>query len=710
MEHIERYTRVFNDEITLAHRARMDASTKYIQEFVGAISSENANIARLIDFQDEYDTKNRILKWLTEVDPAEDYLRALNKRLPGTGVWLQEDSRFKSWTSRFKPLCDHSTVWIHGCPGSGKTVLSATTIEYLQRISKGKSGEEIARVAYFYCDIGDDRKKTTLNILGSILAQLIISMADFPIEVYEAYNRARKYGRQHISSADDISSVIKNVVRDAPSCYLILDGVDECSDATEPTKSLIDIAENFIHVRLAIFSRKLPLILNELGKVPHLEIELQSKLDQAFTKLSNSCSGMFLYAVLGVQSLAEAIDSKSIEEAIDRIPEGLNGVYGQILERLGSQSIRRRNLARRILLWVCCTTRPLSWSELQCALSWDESKEEFLEDQRPFKDAVLDLCAPLIEYRTEKDTFHPVHLSVRDFLLKPQGFESMSAKATQFLMTESYAHQTIAEVNLAILSLADVVHNPSVNYFQYPLAKYSTENWCHHLSSASFGGDLCQKHDSFVASPLARSSWILRFLISNRQSFPLQHIARLQKQVNDWKYHKESSTTSFAGEDLADIERALIELDHLGLDQAENISNFERDLIVRDLARAFTMAGKVDQAIEMFEKAITQGPQEYLSYESVRTTWLLNSLGIMYDQKNLTDLALKTQMKALSIQENYLPSDHLDLALTLNELGIRTIPSSRPQNSATMSSRNGSTDYLDLEHPCSLLSISKSLP
>ncbi|RAL65478.1 hypothetical protein DID88_001044 [Monilinia fructigena] len=656
MEHIERYTRVFNDEITLAHRARMDASTKHIQEL-------------------------------------RDYIRALNRRLPGTGVWLQDDSRFKSWRSRFKPFSDHSTIWIHGRPGSGKTVLSATTIEYLQRISKGKSGEETARVAYFYCDSGDDRKKTTLNILGSILAQLIISMGDFPIEVYEAYNRARKYGRQHISSADDIISVIENVVRDTPSCYLILDGVDECNNAAEPTKLLIDIAEKFIHVRLAIFSRKLPLILNELGKVPHSEIELQSKLvkpdidkfltnsldqlpgkdtslqNQAFAKLSKSSSGMFLYAVLGVQSLAEAIDSKSIEEAIDRIPEGLNGVYGQILERLVSQSIRRRDLARRILLWVCCTTRPLSWKELQCALSWDESKEGFLENQRPFKDAVLDLCAPLIEYRPEKDTFHPVHLSVREFLLKSQGFESMSAKATKFLMTESHAHQTIAEVNLALLSLPDIIRNPSVDYFQYPLVRYSTENWCHHLSSASFSEGLCQKYDSFVASPLARSTWILRFLISNRQSFPLQRIARLQKQVNDWKHHKEGSMTTFSAEDLADIERALIELDHLYLDQAENISNFERDLIVRDLARAFTMAGKVDQAIDMFEKAIAQGPQEYSSFESVRTTWLLNSLGIMYDQKNLTDLALKTQMKALSIQEKYLPSDHLDLALTLNELG-----------------------------------------
>ncbi|KAF7932838.1 uncharacterized protein EAE98_004137 [Botrytis deweyae] len=699
LEHIERYTRVFNDEITLAHRERMDVSTKKIQQIVGTIALDNIDLASRVDSRDAYHTKDAILKWLTQVDSREDFYRALKRRSPGTGVWLRDDPRFRSWRRCTEPSNDRSILWIHGRPGSGKTVLSTTAIEHLQLKSEKsleRSENEIASVAYFYCDSGDARKRSTLEILGSVLAQLIAPLHDFPSGVNEAYERARKYGRQHLSTADDIISVIKLVVQDSPSCYIIIDGVDECSDPGDLSKTFSDIATGSHNVRLALFSRNLPAIVFELEKVSYAMIELEPSLvqpdidnfltksldclpgkgtgaqDQAFSKLSNASGGMFLYAALGIQSLAEAIDSQSVLDAIERIPEGLNGFYGQILERLGSQSIRRRDLARRILLWVCCTTRPLSWKELQCALSWDEIKEEFIEDQRPFKDAVLDLCAPLIEYRPEKDTFHPVHTSVRDFLWRSHSFDSMSAKATQFLMTESYAHQTIAEVVLASLSLPDVIHNTQVDDFQYPLARYSTENWCHHLSSASFEEKVCQKYDKFADSSLARSTWILRFLLSNRQSFPLQRIAKYQKQVNDWKNHKESSTTTFSAEDLADIQRALIELDQLDLGQAESISNFERDLIVRDLARAFTMAGKVDQAIDMFEKALAQGLPGDPSPESVRTTWLLNSLGIMYDQKNLTDLALRTQLKALSIQEKYLPPDHLDLALTLNELGRET--------------------------------------
>ena len=54
LEHIERYNRVFNDEITLAHRARMDASTKQIQELVGAIALDNSDMASRVDYRDAY--------------------------------------------------------------------------------------------------------------------------------------------------------------------------------------------------------------------------------------------------------------------------------------------------------------------------------------------------------------------------------------------------------------------------------------------------------------------------------------------------------------------------------------------------------------------------------------------------------------------------------------------------------------------------------
>jgi hypothetical protein len=44
LNHIERYTRIFNDEITLAHRQRVDASHKHLQKLVGSVSSDSASL------------------------------------------------------------------------------------------------------------------------------------------------------------------------------------------------------------------------------------------------------------------------------------------------------------------------------------------------------------------------------------------------------------------------------------------------------------------------------------------------------------------------------------------------------------------------------------------------------------------------------------------------------------------------------------------
>ena len=48
--------------------------------------------------------------------------------------------------------------------------------------------------------------------------------------------------------------------------------------------------------------------------------------------------------------------------------------------------------------------------------------------------------------------------------------------------------------------------------------------------------------------------------------------------------------------------------------------------------------------------------------------WLLNSLGILYDQQGKTKLAKDLQSRALKIQEESLPQNHLDVVLTINEL------------------------------------------
>jgi tetratricopeptide (TPR) repeat protein len=89
---------------------------------------------------------------------------------------------------------------------------------------------------------------------------------------------------------------------------------------------------------------------------------------------------------------------------------------------------------------------------------------------------------------------------------------------------------------------------------------------------------------------------------------------------------------------------------------------------VRDLARAYTLAGRISDALHWLHSAVrkAKGQSSHLTIESI---WLLNSLGIMYDQQKEFGMSLDTQLEALEIQRRELPPDHLDTVWTMNELG-----------------------------------------
>lgn len=513
-----------------------------------------------------------------------------------------------------------------------------------------------------------------------------------PSALRAAFERAKIYGRLHASTSDDLFSVLESAIRSLASIYIIIDGLDECGDPGEAAKCFEDIAVRLPAIRLCILSRKVPAIENVLGQVPTIALGtnvVQPDIDkylmealkilptkqsevylEAIETISCRADGMFLFAFLSVETLKTAVDSRCVMEAVAQIPSGLDGIYTRILKKIECQPPQRRRLAGQILKWVCYSTRPLQWMELQYALSWDQQTKDFSNTRRPFKTSVLELCAPLIEYRPLSDSFHVAHFSVSEFLCNHTGStEQKCAEKALFPTSKPNAHLEIAEALLSSIAASPVSRIIKVDPFKFPLVQYATENWCHHLSSTPFDSGLAQQLAVFTSSSVRRYIWIIRYLVFDKNSFPLQRLAKLQKSVHDWK-NGSPSGEAFVADDLADLQQALIKLDELppSIAGGERLSNFERLMTVRDLARAYTMSRKLDQGIEIFSSALTR-MRELGGEESLGTPWLLNSLGILYDQNHQTELATASQLQALAIQEKSLPSDHLDLTLTINELG-----------------------------------------
>ena len=92
--------------------------------------------------------QKEILNWLKCNDPSINHESACNKREPTTGNWFLEGEIFHRMDGR-----KYASLWLHGIPGAGKTVLCSTVIEHVKTLCDNDD-----RYAYFYFDFNDPQK------------------------------------------------------------------------------------------------------------------------------------------------------------------------------------------------------------------------------------------------------------------------------------------------------------------------------------------------------------------------------------------------------------------------------------------------------------------------------------------------------------------------------------------------------------------------
>ncbi|KAH9056836.1 hypothetical protein EDB87DRAFT_1165885 [Lactarius vividus] len=90
-----------------------------------------------------------VRKWFSPPDPSVNYNIAREAYQEGTAAWFLQGGIFKEWE------LVGSLLWIHGKPGSGKSILSSVIINHV--ISLREAGH--ATLAYFFFDFRDKEKK-----------------------------------------------------------------------------------------------------------------------------------------------------------------------------------------------------------------------------------------------------------------------------------------------------------------------------------------------------------------------------------------------------------------------------------------------------------------------------------------------------------------------------------------------------------------------
>ncbi|RYP04866.1 hypothetical protein DL764_004189 [Monosporascus ibericus] len=125
--------------------------------------------------------QDAILHWLTPVDYAPQQSDFINRRQVGTGQWLLDSPEFQVWVQTEK-----RTLFCHGIPGAGKTILTSIVVDELMARFGNDKGTGMACI---YCNFRRQDEQKAEDLFASLLKQLAQGRSFLPDSVKCLHNK-----------------------------------------------------------------------------------------------------------------------------------------------------------------------------------------------------------------------------------------------------------------------------------------------------------------------------------------------------------------------------------------------------------------------------------------------------------------------------------------------------------------------------------------
>ncbi|KAI9448938.1 hypothetical protein BJY52DRAFT_1193023 [Lactarius psammicola] len=335
-----------------------------------------------------------IHKWFSPPDPSTNYNIACKAHYEGTAAWFLQGKIFKYWMST------GSLLWIHGKPGSGKSILCSAIIKHV--ISLRDAGQ--ASLAYFYFDFRDkDKKQDFRNFVTSLLVQLSAHSSPCCEIIFRIYSTHGE-GRQQPSD-DDLKTCLRKMLFVAAQqpIYIIVDALDECPDSSgmpTPREDVLSLLEGLVRLRLpnlriCVTSRPEVDIKIVLGPLASGAVSLHDESGQmkdifdyvkkvvysdnkmrrwrgdqkelVVEELSRKADGMFRWVFCQLEVLRHCLPA-SIRQTLNQLPKSLDETYLRVLSQIPQANQAH---AHRMLQCLLVAVRPLRVEELAELLAFE---------------------------------------------------------------------------------------------------------------------------------------------------------------------------------------------------------------------------------------------------------------------------------------------------------------------------------------------------
>ncbi|RYN16465.1 hypothetical protein AA0112_g12495 [Alternaria arborescens] len=361
-----------------------------------------------------------------------------------TTKWISQHKTVKHWIHADVPKSP--VVWMYGIPGAGKTILSSAIIDEC----KAQPG---FLTCYFYCHDGDPMSSTAVGILKGLVDQLL---DQYPQMLPPCFTRRRSSGEPSLRSLSQAKKLLEDFCNTIPKSFIVIDGLDECEkaersqvldiltevvgcrDTIDPgTLRLLIASQDLIDIRKGFNStasnKVAPIILrisetdNE-GDIRAFTRLWVDKIASKFPPFSEdmkeylqnltvvNAKGMFLYAKLVLLDLYASTTLAELKDSIktENFPHKLADAYERILRRIKTTSGRGWPKAKKLLGWLVCAKRRLTWKEMQVALSIDPERQIIDYENQRVRDHIYVTCGSLVLVNGDRVTL--VHSTAKTYI------------------------------------------------------------------------------------------------------------------------------------------------------------------------------------------------------------------------------------------------------------------------------------------------------
>ncbi|KAF4452601.1 P-loop containing nucleoside triphosphate hydrolase [Fusarium austroafricanum] len=417
---------------------------------LGVDSPEQLSLIPLAqkDSHSNVDSRSQqLMDWISvpEVDAKKDF----PEQIQGTGQWLFELDSFQSWVNGV-----NNVMWWEN--------------------------------------------QTTDNIMAHLLWQVIQQARKISPEVTTLYDKCQNGSPKRRPTASEWSSLLRECLGVFPKSFLLIDALDECSNKTregvlKETASLSTVSG----LRILITSRNRPPSDRPAFQgIPSIQIHAQD--DDIKIYLENHIDNepalvchinkdptlrtKIITTIIGKCKGIEKHSLGAVDEALDTLPEDLDDMYHETIQRIKSQKDDAKDLARNIIIWLTYAIRPLSLPEIRHALAIKSDQKKFNERYQPYKEGIISVCAGLVTIDPESSIVRLVHYTAHEYFKKlREGWFPDATVAEAEITTTCITYLSFDDFGSGYCK-TDAKFEERLR--SYPLYEYAARNWSHHARDA----------------------------------------------------------------------------------------------------------------------------------------------------------------------------------------------------------------------------------